>query len=333
MANPYGNYGMISPMGKNPYGADKAWSINKGNPLSPSYRRAPNYMPSIGAQTQAAPQTPYVRAPFNQASSVTSAPPVTPYTVAPKGQMGAGYDPNPVTTFPGPAGNPPTLKDIYGSGPTPSWAHSEPTTTPPANTTPGPTDTTDPMAWSSLPFIEQYLNPYMDYVTENVTRAVNANNAARGLLNSSATQNDIMTQLAPLYANAWNDAFNMFGTDRAHGAGRMDTAFNQWYQQNRANRGDFESDRRFGYDAYQDQVKAFDKLMANKQANMQALAEGGPKLAALVADLAVAFGQSEANIWTALAKMQADTLIGQANATSEGLFSLGGALGSLFGGG
>lgn len=110
-------------------------------------------------------------------------------------------------------------------------------------------------------FNRQYQEPQFNFQADpgyqfrmnEALRAVNQGNAARGMLNSSANQNQLMDRATGLASQAYNDAFSQFNTNRNFGRGVYEGDRNYSMDLNNQNFGQFANQRDFGYNAYQDQ--------------------------------------------------------------------------------
>ncbi len=159
---------------------------------------------------------------------------------------------------------------------------------------------------NSLDYINQYMTPYLNDIINRGSSAIQSSAAAKGLLGSSGTLNDIGDWAAQATQNAWRDAAGLYGQDRTYAAGRSDQAYNQFDRDRGFNYDYYRNEDATRYNRYQDRATAYNKLMANKQSMMTDLAAGGPKAAGVMADMAQALGMSQADLGLAFAKLQSD---------------------------
>jgi hypothetical protein len=180
------------------------WDINQGNIFGQNYRKPPTVTGSS----------------FNPAQT-------TPMTAG-GGLIGGGNTPAMGSSYtpaqPNAQTNPPMVAGggLIGGGNTPATGSSYTPPPPPMpemgqpNYGPGYQPGAFQTQYGTLGNIQDYMNPYLDQIIEKGNKNILASASARGLLGSTGTENQLGEWATQAQADAYNDAWGRFNTDRGY---------------------------------------------------------------------------------------------------------------------
>lgn len=174
------------------YRAPTSWDYNQGNPF-------PN-MTTASMQGPVTTMTPGT----SQGPAMVAA----PKNIQPTMQVSYPEQPAMVADF---SKSTPGVQSSYA-------APTQYTPPPQAQTPPltGPAPGAFETQYATMDNLQPYMNPYLDQIIGRGNRAIESSAAARGLLGSSATINDIGDWTAQATANEYQNAANRFGLDRGY---------------------------------------------------------------------------------------------------------------------
>lgn len=122
--------------------------------------------------------------------------------------------------------------------------------------------------YATLDNLQPYMNPFLDQIIDRGNRAIQSSAAAKGLLGSSATLNNIGDWTAQAQANAYNDARNAFGADRGY-------MTDQYWNNRNADYQNYRDTNRWNYGLYQDQYGDWSTRLGQLLSQLNGISQTG----------------------------------------------------------
>ena len=170
--------------------------------------------------------------------------------------------------------------------------------------------------------LQPYMNPFLDQIINRGNNAIQSSAAARGLLQSSGTINDIGDWTAQAQGQAFNDARNAFNNDRNY----MTDAYFGNYDRGYRNYRDTD---KWNYGLFQDEKSDYDTRMRDWYNQINGITQTGIDATDKSGALYAALGQALAGLYGEQGNTSAAGLMG-GSAANRGL--VGNILGMFFGG-
>lgn len=303
--------------------SNRQWATGKTAWDPQNIYSAPNQI-STGWGQQVPGQTPIAFNPNTPSTGwATETPAAHPVQngAGPVGYMGGAapsFGINPMT------GQPMTAPAIDYTKQAIEWTQQPPAPTwnPPA-TQPGLAPEAFNTQYGTLENLQPYMNPYLDQIIERGNNAIQSSAAARGLLGSSATLNNIGDWTAQAQQRAYSDARDAFNYDR--------TYMTDVFRDNR-NNGQDQSWKinSWNYGIFGDEKTDYDQRMKDWYNQTNGITQTGINATNNTGDLYAALGQALAGLYGEQGNVQAGGIMG-GSAANRGL--IGNILGMFFGGG
>lgn len=172
--------------------------------------------------------------------------------------------------------------------------------------------------YATLENLQPYMNPFLDQIIDRGNRAIQSSAAARGLLGSSATLNNIGDWTAQAQANAHNDARNAFGADRGY-------MTDQYWNSRNADYQNYRDTNKWNYNLFQDQYGDWKTRLGQLLAQMSDISNTGQNAANNVANIYSNQGAAIAALHGDRGNLQATSAMNSGQSTADlisGIISL-----------
>lgn len=179
--------------------------------------------------------------------------------------------------------------------------------------------------YGTLGNIQDYMNPYLDQIIERGNKNILASASARGLLGSTGTENRLGEWATQAQADAYNDAWNRFNTDRGY---MTDTYFGNEDRNYR----NYRDTNAWNYGLFTDERNDWNARMADWANQMQGIADTGMNATNTSADVWANYFNALAGLYGEQGDVAAARAMQQGNNNSGLLGGLISLLGQ-FGGG
>lgn len=171
--------------------------------------------------------------------------------------------------------------------------------------------------------LQAYMNPFLDQTIERGNQAIQSSAAARGLLGSSATLNNIGDWTAQAQQRAFTDARDAFNFDRGY--------MTDNYRDNRNNnQGEYWKTNAWNYGLFGDEKADYDTRMKDWYNQMNGITQTGIGATDKTGALYAALGDALSGLYGEQGNTSASGIMGGSNA-NRGL--IGNILGMFLGGG